>query len=259
MPNYVPVSVEEKSETEDSTSPLIEWQDPIQRRRSSNLGIWLSRWPWAVHFLFFAGYLPIMLWTYQLSQLSGLQGNEKIYSDLPLQYDNVTFERAGFHAENMKKTIYEGRPTAANSAQWDRLTSVGIVSIHEEEAARLPGGTARSAVNPNEYVVELEMFHQLHCLKALRNQLWNFEDHVEDKRTDLARQHHFDHCIDYLRQVIMCHGDVTPVTFERKEEGGLFNPHHKTVHQCRNFEKIFDWAADRNTTKMPVDAQQMTS
>lgn len=41
---------------------------------------------------------------------------------------------------------------------------VGIVSIHEDEAARLPGGTARSAVNPNEYVVELEMFHQLHCL-----------------------------------------------------------------------------------------------
>ena len=57
----------------------------------------------------------------------------------------------------------------------------------------------------------------------------------------------------------MCHGDVTPVTFERKEEGGLFHAHHNTAHQCRNFEKIYDWAVDRNTTKMPVDAQRITS
>jgi len=77
MPNYEPVSVEEKSETEDSTSPLIEGQDPLRRRRS-NLRIWLSRWPWAVHLLFFTSYLSIVMWTQQLSHLSGLLGNERM-------------------------------------------------------------------------------------------------------------------------------------------------------------------------------------
>lgn len=45
---------------------------------------------------------------------------------------------------------------------------VGIVSISEEELRRLPGGTAVSPKQPNAYVVELEMFHQLHCLVSVR-------------------------------------------------------------------------------------------
>lgn len=46
-----------------------------------------------------------------------------IYSDLPVEYESVTFQRAGFHAENMNKTIYEGRPNAKNNAQWNLLMS----------------------------------------------------------------------------------------------------------------------------------------
>lgn len=61
-----------------------------------------------------------------------------------------------------------------------------------------------------------------------------------------------DHCIDYLRQAIMCHGDVTPITFEYLPEIKGLIAHHSTEHQCRNFESIYNWAAARQVDGFQV-------
>jgi len=62
-----------------------------------------------------------------------------------------------------------------------------------------------------------------------------------------------DHCIDYLRQVIMCHGDLTPITFEWNDELSTYLAHHRTQHVCRRFDKIFDWSERRNKEYMHID------
>lgn len=54
-----------------------------------------------------------------------------------------------------------------------------------------------------------------------------------------------DHCIDYLRQVIMCHGDVTPITFEWVPEIQGLIAHHSTEHLCRDFKALYGWAKSR--------------
>ena len=41
---------------------------------------------------------------------------------------------------------------------------MGIASISEKEDSRLLNGSAKSQRNSREHVVELEVFHQLHCL-----------------------------------------------------------------------------------------------
>lgn len=56
-----------------------------------------------------------------------------------------------------------------------------------------------------------------------------------------------------IRQVVMCHGDLTPVTFEYSMELGVYLAHHGTVHQCRNFQTIFEWAEVRDKTGMGPD------
>ncbi|KAG2074413.1 hypothetical protein BDR04DRAFT_955064, partial [Suillus decipiens] len=50
-----------------------------------------------------------------------------------------------------------------------------------------------------------------------------------------------DHCIEMLRQIIMCRGDVTMLTYDWVE--GLENPFPKfnIPHRCRNLEKVLDW------------------
>ena len=45
---------------------------------------------------------------------------------------------------------------------------VGIVSISEKEDSRLLNGSANSRANPQEHIVELEVFHQLHCLVSVQ-------------------------------------------------------------------------------------------
>lgn len=42
--------------------------------------------------------------------------------------------------------------------------SVGVVTISSEENARLTNGSARVQGSSDTYMVELEMFHQFHCL-----------------------------------------------------------------------------------------------
>ena len=64
-----------------------------------------------------------------------------------------------------------------------------------------------------------------------------------------------DHCLDYLRQVIMCHGDLTPIIFEWNTRIDGYVAHHNTLHTCRSFDAIFDWARHRNTSGMVIDGK----
>ena len=112
-----------------------------------------------------------------------LFGQEAIYENPPLKYETVIFQRAGFHDRaHDHRTVYEGRPNDENNRAWERLMSgklqpeprsllrpneilvVGIASISEKEDSKLVNGSAKSRRNPQEHIVELEVFHQLHCL-----------------------------------------------------------------------------------------------
>lgn len=56
---------------------------------------------------------------------------------------------------------------------------------------------------------------------------------------------HIDHCIDSLRQSLMCSADISAIVWQwndtRREnlfQGGI-------AHKCRNFGMIQDWARQR--------------
>lgn len=53
----------------------------------------------------------------------------------------------------------------------------------------------------------------------------------------------------------MCHGDLTPITFEWSSEIDSYIAHHSTLHTCRSFDAIFDWASERNTAGMMIDGK----
>ncbi|KAH8198750.1 hypothetical protein TruAng_007070 [Truncatella angustata] len=186
-------------------------------------------------------------------------GNENIFHDPPVGWTNLRLERAGFHdSRHAVFTAYEGAPNAQNNAAWNDILSVGVVAINEKENSKLTNGSAPLLGKPGQYVVELEMFHQLHCLKWIRDQFWELNAVVTENGTieDFPqRVDHTDHCIDYLRQIIMCHGDITPLTMEWNTEINGFLAHHTTEHHCRSFDMIWNWAEGRNTTRMVADGR----
>lgn len=56
---------------------------------------------------------------------------------------------------------------------------------------------------------------------------------------------HWDHCIDSIRQTLMCHADVSPIPFHINVPAntGIF-PRLATTHTCRNFTKIQQWSKE---------------
>ncbi|KAK0652624.1 hypothetical protein B0T16DRAFT_505210 [Cercophora newfieldiana] len=89
--------------------------------------------------------------------------------------------------------------------------------------------------------VVLEDFHQLHCLNNLRKATWpDYYKESSPQKDDVTR-HHLDHCIEILRIALMCFSDVTPITTKFLSKTHA-EPDFSTLHTCRNFDKIRDYA-----------------
>lgn len=57
---------------------------------------------------------------------------------------------------------------------------------------------------------------------------------------------HSMHCVEMLRQTLMCHGDMSLVTYNwvRGREAPFAN--FNGVHQCRNWEGLKEWMEERD-------------
>ncbi|KAH8768322.1 hypothetical protein F5883DRAFT_669806 [Diaporthe sp. PMI_573] len=100
--------------------------------------------------------------------------------------------------------------------------------------------------DPEHYIISLAVFHQLHCLNAIRFAIWNQTMDAEKEQlhheTDIA---HLDHCVDLLRQALMCAADVTPFVWARDPRDGRLHGVTTVSHTCRDWSAIEGWAAAR--------------
>jgi hypothetical protein len=78
--------------------------------------------------------------------------------------------------------------------------------------------------------------------------------------SDRQDQIHIDHCIDYLRQALMCHSDVTPITHAPRPKPynpalSPWRPNFATPHTCRDFWAIHRWAGSdgRNSSGFVIE------
>ena len=90
------------------------------------------------------------------------------------------------------------------------------------------------------YLAVVDVFHELHCLNYVREYL--HQDYYKVKEPPESRILHVDHCIDTLRQTLMCHGDIALHTFDWIPDYRRPWPNFNVVHECRNFDAIYDWA-----------------
>ena len=59
----------------------------------------------------------------------------------------------------------------------------------------------------------------------------------------IMKKKHMAHCFDFLRQAVMCAGDMTLEPVDDDATDGW-----NVTHTCRNFKTIYDFAADRRLT-----------
>jgi hypothetical protein len=70
----------------------------------------------------------------------------------------------------------------------------------------------------------------------------NFQAAFSDERLAPEIAEHSAHCFDYLRQSIMCSGNVN---LEEKSETG---PGWGSKHECTDYDALLKWANDRSPT-----------
>ncbi|TDZ13354.1 hypothetical protein C8035_v004414 [Colletotrichum spinosum] len=152
-------------------------------------------------------------------------GLEGIYDDAPLETHREVLKKAGFHTGPPNR--YEGRPTPENEAAWKELMSVGMIAITEQEHARMPrGGTA--ALRDGHGIVPGNI------KKRLRELIWD----AEKGEAEHWQFGHASHCIDYLRQSLMCHGDLTPIYMLWSDEHQTYMGVQENIMQCRSWDAI---------------------
>lgn len=172
-----------------------------------------------------------------------------------IQYHSTRFTASSFSTTSMPASPYEGRPSDSNNALWSSLTDVGMYVMTASEYAQVNFETAPLHDSQgSQYLVMLEVFHQLHCLNVLRLQVYQpggLESLEEQARA--KKEIHVNHCVDYLRQVLMCHGDMTPITIQTKEDHWPpYEARFDIRHTCRDFERLHAFAAERNSTGITI-------
>ncbi|KAI0053246.1 hypothetical protein FA95DRAFT_944727 [Auriscalpium vulgare] len=167
-------------------------------------------------FLFLVGCVKVagIIWVYQAVRLRPASaGRSYVGDDFPQWWDIGKPDPVRVVVDDTRHYLLDG---AAADNEWAALApGDGIIHLGEQ---RQPFSIA--------------MFHQLRCLNILRQDLaLSYETGEKAPESDLSR-----HCLNYLRQTVLCAGDVhvDPLLWDT-----VLGP--KTdVYACRNFGAIYD-------------------
>ncbi|KAI4141043.1 MAG: hypothetical protein L6R39_005532 [Caloplaca ligustica] len=155
--------------------------------------------------------------------------------------DSIFYKFHTFESGLGRKTEYQGLPTEENNRLWKDLYRLADQSASEDK-----------------YIVVLSVFHHLHCLNAVRKGLYYFFDDwwnstynsftifpgikdqhsEEDMEAAVPQVWHLDHCIDSLRQAIMCASDLSPYVFQWSEKERGIRAFANAVHTCWRFDAV---------------------
>lgn len=179
---------------------------------------------------------------------------------------------------NPDELQYAGLPSPNIDANWDKLVkgrsflyccsecisdmSLGrYFRLEKSELSQLnqdPELPALTKMPINERIAEEgfyggpDVLHSLHCLNAVRKHL-DLEYYADSMTLPPEyRRIHIDHCINHLRQAILCHGDLTPVTM-KPVTANTSLPYPVTFylgrteceHTCRSTEALRNWVTAR--------------
>ncbi|KEQ90518.1 hypothetical protein AUEXF2481DRAFT_9415 [Aureobasidium subglaciale EXF-2481] len=117
---------------------------------------------------------------------------------------------------------------------WDGLVPIGAgyVRVPNPRQYRLP---ASQVVKDNgtgyAEMYQASVIHQLHCMGVLRNYTRAYEAGIPPP---FGGHFHVKHCIEYVRQAILCTADTT---LEQANAGGGFTA-QGAVPQCRDWNLV---------------------
>ena len=114
------------------------------------------------------------------------------FADSVTDYETQVWTSTDFNNFRKPVNVYEGPPSPESDEAWQKLVdgkitwldyqtllntaTVGMFSITEEEFASLPGDfkTTTDLEKPEDHLVILDGFHQLHCMVSSHGPIYRF-------------------------------------------------------------------------------------
>lgn len=136
----------------------------------------------------------------------------------------------------------------------------------EDLAAQFNIVTGYAKYDPEQgggYPVLFEFEHHLHCVNLLRQALfWNYEYYSAQgngafKNEPKVLKQHVSHCVDTLRQVIMCQPDTGVFGQYWISDIGATFVDFQTEHKCKNFEELRDWVVSNQVSEEFYNASRV--
>ncbi|KAI0197253.1 hypothetical protein EV127DRAFT_6292 [Xylaria flabelliformis] len=176
-------------------------------------------------------------------------------------------DRAGLQWEerkfptNIVDNPFTGNPRDELDEAWHKLLRNDNIRVpkdyldeHNLKSVYTKDGT--------EGIASLSVFHSLHCLKKVKKMLFKEYYHGGKSEEAMAREEkHVDHCVEYIRESLMCQPDLSMVTFRwinntaQHEDKSEFYPTNFDVdmHRCANWQHLDSWAGERMFNLFEVD------
>ncbi|KAF9005457.1 hypothetical protein BDQ17DRAFT_1469115 [Cyathus striatus] len=162
----------------------------------------------------------------------------------------VEYQTNVFNGSYRYISEYRGPPSRDVDMAWRQVTkSIPPIRVSEEELSKIGIPVTRSSVKFQDedgggYMAALEVNHQLHCLDMLRKYTYiehykPFDEMFQGDPEELRV--HTDHCVEMLRQRLMCTSDIGVIAYDWVQGRLPPHPNFSTRHTCRNFDKILAW------------------
>ncbi|KAK4499683.1 hypothetical protein PRZ48_010201 [Zasmidium cellare] len=181
----------------------------------------------------------------------------------PLLKDvGIKFEKKRFDVASHNQSVYQhlgGEGSGVDEA-WEALGFDYARVTLPSDVGKAAGLDGHARIPDSEdYIAFIEVLHQLHCLNMVRQGLYFNIDYYKGvgkppfHASDDFLQYHLSHCIETIRQQLMCAADFNMFGYVQvKGQTGqkkLF-PDYATQHVCRNFEEMKEWAIEHQDERL---------
>ncbi|CAG7922007.1 unnamed protein product [Penicillium olsonii] len=213
----------------------------------------------ALLLFFLVGALFGFQWRGDMDSLCGVHTSQ--YSTFSREI-GTKYNVKAFNGSLLKENTFRLNAGPEVDAAWESLgINYRSVRIPSEDAER--SGLAADQVKISTkygggFPANVEGLHHLHCLNLLRQSLFYNYDYYHAKgegpfvNDDYIVRHHVSHCLDIIRQQLMCTVDTGVlgqiwIYPDSPEPYVDFN----TRHRCKNFEDVRGWAEKNQLPQDP--------
>ncbi|KAF3013785.1 hypothetical protein E8E14_010702 [Neopestalotiopsis sp. 37M] len=125
--------------------------------------------------------------------------------------------------------------------KWLGIVPKGLGYLNVKDPAKYHDLPQKLEGYASKFVVTTSMTHQLHCLYAIAEVFSAYSGNVTSKIPQESPWH-LAHCFDYIRQAIMCAGDIA---LEGKEttfpKGFIGSDGWDAKHVCKSYDEVLEY------------------